>query len=207
MMQFRSAGDVAEVIFIFMLIPHVLGAALQVVFGRLASFGQMDPLERNLQRVSHGIAVIAAVGALKAGSYEPAIIAFYTRFFGYAASAGLWLQGLMILYCLASALRIRTGLRALRFFNAEFHEHAPIMRAGAAVKAVLGLGGLVYLHLNHDQYIYAGGWWVTTYDTLWLAAAWCAVIGPIRLFLLRARRIGGADDTVQTNIDDNTFHW
>ena len=81
------------------------------------------------------------------------------------------------------------------------------MRAGAAVKTVLGIGGLVYLHLRHDQYIHAGGWWTIAYDALWLYAAWCAVIGPIRLFLLRAKQTGGAGETVQSDIDDNTFRW
>jgi hypothetical protein len=82
-----------------------------------------------------------------------------------------------------------------------------MLRTGAIVKAMVGIGGLVYLTPKHDTYIYGGGWQAFAYHPLWLIAAWCALIGPIRLFLLRPRQPGGGDNIVDEDINRQRFNW
>lgn len=204
-MQNDWGGSFITTVFILVAVFGALKAALEIAVARWAHFPRMDPVERNLQRVSHSMAYILATGAIILGGYGPqatrVYLYIYTGLFPYSPAAVYGLPLIAAAVVAIGVIRIRTARRAFRFFNPEFHEHATIMRSQAAVKAVGGLGGLLYLTLRHDAYIYAGGWWWLTYQAVWLLAAWCAVVGPVRLFLLRRRR---ADDL---NIDPPEWHW
>jgi hypothetical protein len=201
-----SAGTIVRAILVYIFLIAALKAAIEFLVTRPAVFAQLDPLERNLQRVSHSIVYMIAALALY-NSYWPALVAFYTRIFGYSPHAEQWLDGALAATVTVSLIRIRTGRRAFRFFNPEFYEHTSILRAKAAVKSAVGLGGLYYLHLKRKQYIYAGGSWELAYYVLWLIAAWCAVVGPVRLFLLRTRQSRDAGGIIEDDIDRHRFDW
>lgn len=198
--------DVSLISFVSNLVIAVVGygmllGALEAVGARMAEVRQLEPVERNLQRVSHGVAYITGTLAVIFGGYWPLAIDAYTSIMPASAKADLGLPLVAALIMGASAFRIRAGLRAFRFFNPEFQESTPLLRPRAAVKTALGIGGLVYLAHNRDAYLYASGWWVLAYAALWLAAAWCAVTGPVRLFLLRRRRLDGG------NVEPPEWNW
>jgi hypothetical protein len=201
-----SADTIVRAILVYIFLIAALKAAIEFLVTRPAAFEQLDPLERNLQRVSHSIAYMIAALVLYNG-YRPALAAIYIRIFGYSAYAEQWSDGALAAVVAVSIIRIRTGHRAFRFFNPEFYEHTSILRAKAAVKSAIGLGGLFYLHFKRKQYIYAGESWELAYNALWLIAAWCVVIGPIRLFLLRPRRSLDAGDIIEDDIDHHRFDW
>lgn len=188
---------------------------LGTLITRLETFHQLDPVERNLQRVSHSIAyivggltVIAGYSPVLAHIFANILSGIFTKIFGYSQDARSWQFGILAAVLGVGLIRIRTGLRAFRFFNPEFYEHTTVLRAGAAVKTAIGIGGLVYLALKHDAYIYAGGWWVAAYETLGVIAAWCSVIGPVRLFLLRPRRtLSDPREPVEQDIRQREWRW
>ena len=209
------AGNLLGYWLVYSFLMALLQVGLGTLITRLETFHQIDPLERNLQRVSHSIAYI--VGGLAAiAGYSPILTHIFvnilssilTKIFGYSQDPRSWQFGILAAVLGVGLIRIRTGLRAFRFFNPEFHEHTTVLRAGAAVKTAIGLGGLVYLALKHDAYIYAGGWWVVAYETLGVIAVWCSVIGPVRLFLLRPRRtLSDPREPVEQDIRQREWGW
>jgi hypothetical protein len=186
----------------FNLLIGVLGA-LSAVSGQLAEARRQDPVERNLQRVSHSVAYITGALALIFGGYWPEALSVYTNWMPAALPhADQALPIIVIAIIGVSVIRIYTGLRAFRFFNPAFHETTPLLRPRAIFKAVIGIGGLVYLADNRGAYIiYADAWWEYVYDALWIAAGWCLVTGLVRLFLLRRRRLDGG------NIEPPEWNW
>ena len=184
-------------------VPVVLAEALEST----SRFHQLDPVEKNLQRISHSIVYMLAIGAVKFGGYWPVAVNLYAYMFDYTKRTEDWLNGFVIFGICVCCVRIRTGRRAFRFFNPAFHELTPVLRMRAIIKAAVGWVGLVYLTENHHTYIYAGGWWALAYNPLWLIAAWCALVGPIRLFLLRPRRADDAGGIVDGDIDRQRFDW
>jgi hypothetical protein len=201
-----SADTIVRAILVYIFLIAALKVAIEFLLTRSAAFEQLDPLERNLQRVSHSIAYMIAALVLY-NSYRPALAALYTGIFGYSPYAEQWSDGALAAVVAVSLVRIRTGRRAFRFFNPEFYEHTSILRAKAAVKSAVGLGGLYYLHFKRNHYIYAGERWEIAYNVLWLIAAWCALVGPVRLFLLRTRQSRDAGDIIEDDIDRHRFDW
>lgn len=186
----------------FNLLIGLLGA-LSAVSGQLAEARRQDPVERNLQRVSHSVAYIAGALALIFGGYWPQAFSVYTNVIPASLpNADQALPIIVIAIIGVSVIRIYAGLRAFRFFNPAFHETTPLLRLRAIFKTALGIGGLVYLAHNRAAYIiFAAAWWEYVYDALWIAAAWCLVTGLVRLFLLRRRRLDGG------NIEPPEWNW
>jgi hypothetical protein len=193
--------------FVTCAIVYIVGYSLLVGVGeavsrRAVQLRQMEPVERNLQRVSHSVAYIAATLAVIYPSFWPLALSLCTSVMPASfpdADEGLPLIAVCVVG--VSVLRIYAGLRAFRFFNPGFHEATPLLRPRAVCKTALGLGGLVYLAHNRAAYIDAGTGWTLLYAALWLAGAWCAVTGPVRLYLLRPRRIDGG------NIEPPEWNW
>jgi hypothetical protein len=186
----------------FNLLIGVLGA-LSAVSGQLAEARRQDPVERNLQRVSHSVAYIIGTLALIFGGYWPEALNVYTSIVPASfPDADQVLPIIVIAIMGISVIRIHAGLRAFGFFNPSFHETTPLLRPRAILKTALGIGGLVYLAHNRVAYtIYADAWWKYVYAALWIAAGWCLVTGLVRLFLLRRRRLDGG------NIEPPEWNW
>jgi hypothetical protein len=197
-----SGDRIVLTFLLFFFLVAALKAAIEFLLTRPAAFEQLDPLERNLQRVSHSLAYMITALVLY-NNYRSALAGIS----GYSPSADQWLDGALAAVAVVGIIRFRTGRRAFRFFNPEFYEHTSILRAKAAFKSAAGIGGLLYLHSKRNHYIYAGKRWEIAYYVLWLIAAWCAVIGPVRLFLLRPRRSLDAGDIIREDIDHHRFDW
>jgi hypothetical protein len=186
----------------FNLLLGALGA-LMAVSGHMAEARRQDPVERNLQRVSHSVAHIAGILAIIFGGYKLQAFSLYNSFMPVALpAADQTLPPVALIVIVVSVIRINAGLRAFRFFHPAFHEATPLLRPRAILKIAIGIGGLVYLADHRAAFIiFADAWWEYVYDALWIAALWCAVTGLVRLFLLRRRRLDGG------NIDPPEWNW
>jgi hypothetical protein len=202
-----SVADVGIVFLAFIVLRAAVLVGLEFIASRPAAFEQLDPVEKNLQRISHSTVYIIALLALKFGSYWRTVVELYVETIGYGQDPCLWVDVILVALLGVSVTRIRTGWRAFRFFNPAFYELTSMLRTRALVKTAAGISGLVYLTPKHDTYIYGGGWLALAYNPLWLIAAWCALIGPIRLFLLRPRQPGGGDNIVDDDIHRQRFDW
>lgn len=202
-----GAADIGAVFLGFLVLRAVVLVGLEMIASRPGEFAQLDPVEKNLQRISHSLVYIIALLALKFTPYWHTIVGFYVSMIGYGNDPNLWVEAILIALLLVCVTRIRTGFRSFRFFNPAFYELTSMLRTRAVVKTAVGIGGLLYLTPKYHTYIYGGGWMALAYNPLWLMAAWCALVGPIRLFLLRPRQPGDAGNIVEGDINRQRFDW
>ena len=178
---------------------------VQAYVGHVGQWDQLDPVERNLRRVSHGTAYLAAIAALVSGHW-PALDA------GLASIDSLsygelgrnivtgWLGA-------AGLIRIYTGLRAFRYFNPTYYENTAALRVRALCGIAIGIAGLVWLGRVHDAWIGAGLWWGFAWDGFQLLAGLNLLTSCVRLLLLRPRRAVPFPGPVEDEIRADEWRW
>jgi hypothetical protein len=167
----------------------VIKAVLQTLGERAAKWPAMDPVEKNLQRVSHACVYMLVFAVIKFSSLWRVALGLYIDLFGHTERTESWLNGILIFGFVICCARLRTGWRSFRYFNPQFHPEITVLRVGAVVRIAGGIGSLIYLFPRGDTYIYAGEWWALFYVSAFVAAACFVVAGLIRLFMLRPRTI------------------
>jgi hypothetical protein len=167
---------------------------------RSRSFQRLSPLEQNLQRASHGAAVIVLV----------LIAVFFT--FGIAGVllfvphlvtnfADTW-PGLLVLVPLAYAIpRLVAGVRRCQ------GARDGLLATRAAVKFLLGLVALPVLWSNTVARVAAPDFWLACgWLLLNAVAVWLIVTGAVRFALLMWPR-RAAYTMVADSIAANEFQW
>jgi hypothetical protein len=186
-MQGSDIGDFIVNVFVGMLTFAAIPAVIGTVAERAAKWHTMDPVEKNLQRVSHSCVYLLFAYAIKFGGYWSFAVDLYTYFFGFNEQSVYWINAGLIYGVCVCCVRLVTGWCAFRFFNPQFHPDIQVLRFGAVVRIAGGIGTLIYLYPKRYLYAHAGPWWAL-FCAATLAAAICfAVVGLARLLMLRPR--------------------
>jgi hypothetical protein len=94
-------GDVGRcglraVFLAFLILRAGVLVGLELIVSRPAVFEQLDPVEKNLQRISHSMVYIIALLALKFSDYWRTVVDLYVEMIGYGQDPNLWVDAILI---------------------------------------------------------------------------------------------------------------
>jgi hypothetical protein len=180
-------------------ILSLLARLLLLPLARIEGFKYLPPLEQNLQRITHAVAVpvtIFVAAVLFFGTAAPLLFVHLFTNFADTWPLAAAVFGL-IPYCM---VRFRLGWRNLVVYdpNGTLAKHA-------LARLIISIGALVWL-LSH----YASPWatdWAFFFLRLAVVAAIWGTITSAGRYLLLTRPSISAKDIVEEHIAETQFQW
>lgn len=170
---------------------------------RAQRFRALSPIEQNLQRASHGAALVVLTLLIGYGAYGVGgglgLIAWVIH-----DPASAWLPAALV-----AGLLLYGGARFLAGVRRGAGMRDGLLAARAVLKLAAG-AALTFLPISHGATV-AGlisfpdqAWWITP---VWLIGVWCLVTGAVRLAMLTLGGGGGGRRSVEKHIEGRKIVW